>query len=399
MGKNVFLNHPYMQKGREQMLKGEYQNDCRGCYQFLENGHDGFRTPYQQTLVELADSYGQSTEEFETNIKSTFDSKYLKSISAKELEISFGNICDLMCVYCSSNYSSLIEAEDRKWNENNLQFQRHSIEENDDFISAFYQWLEEDSLGKLKIIHVIGGETLFNSYFYVFMKKLDEIYRRSNFQHEIVMNVFSNLNHKSSVKKFISATRDMHPNFNFNLMFSNESTGKKAEMIRYGMSWKQVEENVQDILKTPRINLGFAPSFNALSITSSLEFFWFIKNLHKQSNSKFFCGDNYISFPNGFSPFVLTADFIPYIDETLKFLKTTGNTFLVDESVSRLIILFESFKNSIFNYKIAESKKVIEDRKDFFNQINKLILRRNIDFAGTFPEYVKFYNDCDDSQK
>ncbi len=385
-----------MQKGRELMLKGEYQDDCKGCYKFLENGDDGFRTPYPTTLSELSKSYGETVQDFEAHITTPdFEQKYLISPQARELEVGFGNICDLMCVYCDSNYSSLIEAEDRKYNQTNLQFARSSIESNDDFLNAFWKWLEEDAIKDIHIMHLIGGETLYNNYFYVFMKRLNEIYLRGGYSHAITLNVFTNLNNKSSVSKFIETVQSIHPNFHFNLMFSNESVGPKAEVIRNGLNWERVQSNVKAVASVDRIKLGFSPSFNSLSITSATDFLMFIRSLKKSADQKFLCGNNYISTPLGYNPFILTPDFIPYIGETLYFLSKFGTQFLANESVEKLTILFESFKSGILNNQENPTPQLNRDRIDFHRRINLLKTRRSVDFDLIFPEYRKFYELCE----
>ncbi len=377
------------------MLKAEYQSDCQSCYKFLESGDDGFRTPHPKTLLQLSESYGETVSDFESHIqKPDFDPKYLVSKTAKELEVSFGNICDLMCVYCSGNYSSLIEAEDKKYNQADIPFDRHPIEANDDFLKAFWQWLEEDSIQDLEIIHLIGGETLYNNYFYDFMKRLNEIYLRGGYSHHITINVFSNLNNKVSVRKFIETLETIHPHFKFNLMFSNESVGSKAEYIRSGLSWERVQSNVKAIADVERIKLGFAPSFNSLSMTSATDFLMFVKSLQKKSNQRFLVGNNYISTPRCLSPFILSPEFTPYISETLYFISKVGPQFLANESVEKLSALFESLKSGIQNNATNPSVHLDRDRQDFFRRINSLKTRRNADFDSAFPEYRKFYEFC-----
>ncbi len=386
-----------MKKGRELMLKGEYQSDCKGCYKFLESGDDGFRTPYPKTLTELSSSYGETVEGFETNIqKSDFDPKYLTSITARELEVSFGNICDLMCIYCNSNYSSLIEAEDLKYNQVDIEYiGRSPIESNEDFLNVFWKWLEEDSIKDLDIIHLIGGETLYNNYFYEFMRRLNEIYLRGGYKHHITINVFTNLNNKTSVNKFIATVQSIHPNFKFNLMFSNESTGLKAEYIRSGLSWERVQENVKAVAKVERIKLGFAPSFNSLSMTSATDFLMFVKSLQRSPDQRFMVGNNYISTPPGLSPFILTPEFVPYISETLYFISKFGSQFLANESIEKISLLFESFKSGILNNATNPLPQVERDRHDFSKRVNLLKVRRNADFDSVFPEYRKFYEYCE----
>lgn len=391
LGKNVFLNHPYMQKGRELMLKGEYQFDCRTCYETS----DGFQTPYPETLRLLAPSFGESETELDANFKKIpYDPKYLTSRTATELEVSFGNACDLMCVYCSSSYSSLIEAEDRKFMEPPSQFTQSPIAKNDDLLAAFWQWMDEDALKQLRSIHLIGGETLFNDYLHVFLNRLDECYRKNALAHEVHINIFSNLNNSASVGRFADTIIRIHPNLRINLLFSNEAIGARAEFIRHGMNWDRTLGNLEKILSVNRINLGFAPSFNSLSVSSAPEFLKFIYGLHLSSGKKFYCGDNYIPYPYGYSPFILTGEFISYVEESLSFLTTKGPAFLEASSVEKLTGFFTTLHKKLLSNEDAD-EELRKKRADFARKIRTLRERRNVDFAGTFPELAPFHSLCE----
>ena len=394
LGKNVFLNHPYMKKGRELMLKGEYQFDCRTCYETSGDG-DGFQTSYTDTVKQLAPTYRESEAELDINLRKTpYDAKYLTSHSAIELEVSFGNACDLMCVYCSSAYSSQIEAEDKRFNEPPSQFVQTAIEKNEDLLEAFWQWIDEDALKDIGNIHLIGGETLFNDYLYTFLDKLDACYRKNNLTHVIFINVFSNLNNTSAVKRFSDTILRIHPNFRVKLLFSNESTGKRAEFIRHGMNWERTLGNVKRVLEVGRIDLGFAPSFNSLSMSTAREFLGLVYELHQLSGKKFYCGDNYIPFPYSFNPFILTKEFLPYAEEAIKFLDEKGNEFLLEESIVRLRKFFETFRRMVLSN--SDTNVALKQKRiDFARKIRSLQERRNVDFAEAFPEYEEFCSLCE----
>lgn len=393
LGKQVFLNHPYMQKGRELMLKGEYQFDCRTCYETSDE--NGFQTSYPETLKQLAGTYGESEAQLDAGFrKSPYDQKYLTSHKAIELEVSFGNTCDLMCVYCSSAYSSLIEAEDKKFREPPSPFTQTPIEKNEDFLGAFWTWMEEDALKDIRNIHLIGGETLFNDYLYRFMENLDSIYRKKGFTHDVIINIFSNLNNTTAVKRFSETALRVHPNFRIKLLFSNEATGKRAEFIRYGMNWERTLGNVKYLLDVGRIDLGFAPSFNSLSISTAADYLKLIYELHQGSGKKFYCGDNYIPFPYAYSPFILNDEFLPYADEALRFLHEKGNEFLLPESVLRLKNFFETFRKIVKANQ--DSNPVLRQKRvDFVRKIRTLQERRDADFAAAFPEYENFCMLCE----
>lgn len=149
------------------------------------------------------------------------------------------------------------------------------------------------------------------------------------------------------------------------------------------------------VLEIERIELGFAPSFNSLSVSSIPEYLKFLHELHRGSGKKFYCGDNYIPFPHGYSPFILTNDFVPYVDEGLAFLKTKGADFLLEESILRLDSFLSTLRQKLLsNDDEAEGLRL--KRLDFLRKMKTLIERRNVDFTGTFPEYENFCGLCED---
>lgn len=397
----VFLNHPYMQKGRELMIKGEYQEDCKGCYKYLENGFDGFRTPFDQTVKELSASYGESAKSFLKNIESkTIDQKYLFSSTVLEMEVSFGNLCDLMCLYCNANYSSKIEAEEKEAGDYQPAFIRNKIEDNEDFLEAFWLWVEQIAIKDVRTIHLVGGETLFSNYLFEFLKRFDEIYKKQNSSQNILINIFSNLNNEASVNRLIETTSILHPRITINVQFSNESIGKKAEIIRYGLDWNRAVNNIRQILKCPKIRLGFGITINTLSLSGTLEYLNFIKDMRTLSQYNFYISDNYISYPYGQNPCILTENFTRYTVDVIDFLVKEGNNFIIDSStINKLIMIFHSIDGSIVNNnKLSESNdnflKLKNDRIDFARGIQKMEKRRGIKFWDIFPEYKEFYELC-----
>lgn len=391
-GTEIFLNHPYMKKGRDLMMKGEFQWDCRGCYEYAKTGAEGFRTPYHETLKLLSGTYGESPDELQKNLK-VCDPKYLTSHAVKELEVGLGNLCDMKCVYCTSDWSSMIEAEENQFGQSQAIYHRRPIEENKDFVDAFWKWLEESAVETVEHIHLIGGETLFNSYFYIFMEKLDQIYRRRNLSHKIIVNIFTNLNNENSVQKLLRLLKETHPQISLNLNFSNESVGARAEFIRNGLGWDRAVKNMDKLFDEGKKVLSFSPSFNNLSISSAADFFRFIRDYSRKAGQPVYVGDNYISHPHWLSPNILTEDFIRYFDEARELLNREGKDFLTPESRSNLMNLFQSFETGVRNN--AQSlEPLLYSRKLFYSSIINLQKRRGLQFTQTFPEYRDFLLKC-----
>lgn len=394
-GTDVFLNHPYMKRGRELMLKGQYQWDCRGCYEYAKAGGVGFRTPHDETLEILAGCYGEDVDSLRKNFaRSQVDQKYLVSQTVKELEVGLGNLCDMKCLYCTSDWSSMIEAEERELGGSKNIYHRSTIEENKDFVDAFWKWMEETALLSLENIHLIGGETLFNRYFYVFVEKLDGLYRSLGLQQKITVNVFSNLNNESTVQRFLKLLKDIHPRIVFNLTFSCEAIGPKAEFIRSGLSWERAMRNVEALLADGRIVLSFAPSFNNISLTSALDYLKFVRAYGHRVGQPVYVGDNNISHPTWLSPHILTREFIPVCQEVRAFLQKEGDDFLDPESRENLLALFSAFEGSIRKNNENEDFELLKARRWFYRSILDLQKRRNVSFTATFPEYKSFLIKC-----
>lgn len=394
-GTDIFLNHPYMKSGRDLMLKGKFQWDCRGCYEFAKTGDLGFRTSFDETLDLLAPDYGDSPDELRRHFScGDPDPKYLISHSVKELEVGLGNLCDMKCIYCTSDWSSMIEAEERESGGPRNVYHRTSIEENADFVDAFWMWMEETALKSLETIHLIGGETLFNKYFYVFMEKLDALYRSMNLSHPIRVNVFTNLNNEGSVQKLLQLLKVNHPGIILNLNFSNESLGDRTEFIRNGLSWERAKKNIDTLYADGKVVLSFAPSFNNLSLSSALEYLKFIRDYSRRVGQPVFVGDNNISHPGWLSANILTEEFIPYCEEVRSFLKDEGKDFLTPDSRENLIKLFRSFEEGIRQNNSLMDDALRTERKLFYRRITDLQKRRNLEFTRTFPEYRHFLLKC-----
>lgn len=399
MGTSVFLNHPYMQEGRRLMLEGMYQEDCKGCYFADDSGANGFRTPFNESVKDLSTAYKTSSQDFLENIVKKDTEQYLKTSSAKELEVNLGNLCDLMCIYCDGNYSSRIEAEEKKHNLHTTDDRiNSSIDENSDLVKNFWQWLEEEGIHDLHCIHLLGGEPLFNSYIYTFFEKLNDIYVRQKITQRISINIFSNLNNETSIKKFLQAVFSLNKNIEIVIYFSNEAYGKRSEIIRYGLNWDRAVQNINSIIDCKKVRLAFAPTFNLLSLSSTLDYFKFIQTLRGKVEYDFCIGDNIVSSPEWQSPFILTPFYTDYVSQVLDFLINEGPKFIESNPLSRLIDAFKSLELFLKNDVHNNSEDIQKKRVDFLINIKRLEEKRNINILETFPEYDSFFKVCQSVQ-
>ena len=131
------------------------------------------------------------------------------------VEVYFSNACNLGCVYCSSQLSSTIEAEDRKFGtlttENNFR----------DLVPYFWQWFPE-GFPSVKRFHVLGGEPFYQ----LVSRKLARV--------DITVSV--------------------------------DCAGPQQEYVRWGFEWNQWRENFELLIRHRWLYLVINQTISALTI-------------------------------------------------------------------------------------------------------------------------------------
>jgi hypothetical protein len=86
---------------------------------------------------------------------------------------------------------------------------------------------------------------------------------------------------------------------------------------------------------------------------------------------------------------ILTDDFMPYMDDTLEFIKSSE--WLSD-------LEYEKFKHvtDFMKAKTISEEKIRAGRRDFYSFFTENDKRLSTNLLETFPEYTDFYNLCKD---
>jgi hypothetical protein len=95
------------------------------------------------------------------------------------------------------------------------------------------------------------------------------------------------------------------------------------------------------------------------------------------------------------NPYILPPEYAVYIDESIAILEEESK-IINDHYRYSLFGRWDAYISFLKTIKagIENPIKDIQARKEFVENIDKLSARRNLDFPGTFPEMVKFYEDC-----
>lgn len=164
--------------------------------------------------------------------------KYGPGIS--NLDIRFGNSCNLKCLSCYEKSSSSIAQEAIQMKEQNL-IPVYNILENPNF-----NWADNDTIDKIldlpiQQVYLTGGEPTMAKHLPDFLEKLDkDVLLRFNTNATVW-----NYKLEKILKQFKRVTMSM----------SIDAIGKKIEYIRYGSDWKLIEENYKKYSSFCKVNI------------------------------------------------------------------------------------------------------------------------------------------------
>ena len=205
-------NDPRLMRFRESMYTTEWPSEC-------------YRCQIQET---------QSGGSFRTAVNSAVKINKNFGVWPSRWNLIFGNICNLACWTCNEQSSSVIMQHKKNINILPVDF----VDPEETFAQ---QWnlLEQDILKSydyhdVVLLTILGGEPLYNKTVSEFLDKLKSLGLSSRTRLEFHTN-----GTKINKKLFSKNT------WNYVCVFlSLDAVGKKAEWLRYGCSWPEIESNI-----------------------------------------------------------------------------------------------------------------------------------------------------------
>ena len=175
---------------------------------------------------------------------------------------------------------------------------------------------------------------------------------------------------------------------NFSLYTSIDSWGAEAEYMRTGLNCEHWENNLKKILSTGA-SVGLMCTFNVLSVTNFKKLLPKVIEWRKEFGKRSISFDTpYLKEPPHWMINILTEDFLPYMDDTLKYMEENSEWITDFE--------YEKFKR-LTNYmkeNPVSPDKIRNGRRDFYVFFTENDKRLNTDLLAVFPEYTEFYNLC-----
>ena len=201
---------------RKEMLIQQFPRACHSC--------------------EIQEQVGPS---FRTGINSQHST--VNASHPREWSIMFGNTCNLACWTCNEQWSSTIETHKKSLKilpvghqSPNLEFERHwpALREN---ILKSYDHHADVTL------NILGGEPTYNSTVIEFLHWLLDNGYASRTRLEITTNGTKN-------KKLMQSLDQQHWKYIY-VAVSVDAVGERAEWIRYGSRWQDVNNSIDYYIK------------------------------------------------------------------------------------------------------------------------------------------------------
>lgn len=353
------FNSDKMKQLRLNMLNETPSDICEFCYKHEAAGPYSFRSYSKE----------QFSKRFDELVPLTKEDGTVEEFKMHYYDIRFSNICNFKCRTCGAEFSS-------QWaSENRIHDKTHPILFHAD--DGKGQLLEEvlGHIHNIDLAYFAGGEPLITEEHYVI---LEEMIRKGHT--DITLRYNTNA---SSIKYKNHDILDLWKRFKrIELSCSIDHFGERAEWLRHGTDWGQVESNLLEFRKLDYISFQINTVFSIFNYLTIGDFYHYLqeKNIVRQ-------GDWHHSLYLAVHPSYYSAKSLP------KHLKVAAkeNALLYNaeqpSSVQRLLRDAMNFAD--------EDNTWAENKEKFFQHTLSVDRIRGENFFKTFPELKSFLTDIE----
>ena len=384
--------HNSLQKkdDRKKMLAGERPAGCEYCWKIEDMGRDAVSDRVYKSRIFPTEALIEA---------SAMDPD--ADVNLRTLEISFDRTCQLACSYCNPAFSStwvrdihrngpyrdLVSDGRNHFTHEHTSAQLYTINDENPYITAFFEWWERDLHRTLDELRVTGGEPLMSGYTW----QLVDWFKNNPGRSRTRLAINSNLSMEWAT---IQRLLDLCEGVELDLYTSNESMGAHAEYIRDGLVWQTWIDNMTAIMRSKQTRaLHVMCTINALCLESLPEFLTLLlewKSRWGADMPSFTL--NILRFPSFQSPLVLPDKIrMKHRNRLQQWLDIWWNHAMLQEHernhVQRLIDYLDVVKTPH-----SDAFEITTLHRDFGNFYRQYDQRRDKCFTDTFNGLSSWYN-------
>jgi hypothetical protein len=352
-----FLNSDFVKSVKSDILNNIQTPSCDGCWKLDEKNLQSVRT---STMVNYP---------IPNNEIPSADSQY----TTQYLELRDSNLCNMACIMCGPNSSSMIQDEIQKYPTLASIFENTSISKtahiSDENWNEIYQLLPG-----LNTLFLTGGEPMLVKRFLTLLGDLIDMKLNSN-QLKLVINTNCSVMNPKILDLFAQFN-------NRKLILSIDGVGKTAEYQRYGTHWPTVDNNVHQIMGLPTSNLSsivISSTITAVNVLDISSLAKYLKHIYELGNNSVDYYMHALSYPQHFEFTLLTGELkLQAINEIEKSLETlAGITKFRD-----IISILNNLKTTLLNKADGVDNTELYNR--FTHAIQVLDQSRDQSFMDSF---------------
>jgi radical SAM protein with 4Fe4S-binding SPASM domain len=366
---NDIWNSEKMKSLRLAMLEGKQPEICVKCFSSEKSAGFSGRTRHNREFSHVLDNIPKITD----------DDGTCHTMELKYWDFRFSNLCNFKCRSCGPRYSSSwipdskkmgwIKEQEKVWN-----IQQVGISNN-------YKFLEEQ-IHTVEKIYFAGGEPLLmDEHWYI----LDLLQKHQRYDVRISYNTnLSTLTYKK--KNILDIWSKWQPG-KLEIWPSVDEIGDRAELIRSGTVWKQIEKNLIELSKLENVHVKPAITAGAMNVFRLPEIIDYLVNIGVITASRRFSNFylNLLEWPSHYHVHILSEDYRKkIIDKINNFIQSHNEKYVTDVKFIFLQILFELSRP--YNKEQAQKFVIITEKLDGI---------RNENMFNTIPELNDVLNTLD----
>jgi organic radical activating enzyme len=357
---NGIVNSEGMKTLRQDMLSEVKNNACMACHLHEAQGVPSFRSWFNK-------EYGKHLD---YSLVNTRKDGTLDHFKMRYFDLRFNNICNFKCRTCNSSFSSQWEQEDLK---RKVEWAR-VLPKNDKILEEVLPHVPF-----MEHAYFAGGEPLITEEHYILLEEMIRL-GKTDIKLKYNSNV-SNLRFKNKdiVSLWSKFTKPIE------MAASIDHYGARAEYIRHGTNWDQVESNLITLRNTPNVELNLNSVVSIFNFVSYGDFLLYLDKTGIISPA-----GQYITPYNMVDPFQFAAQALP------EDYKEKGIVDL-SSAISKLVSKgYSNFQTSILKKSIewtVSASTWYQYKNKFREEVLELDRIRNENFAETFPELKGLLDD------
>ena len=390
-------NTPHKKAQRVMMLQNEKPAECQYCWNMeAEN--------------KLSDRHYRSGEPW-----AAVDFEKIKNSTGEEndvipsyVEVNFNNVCNLMCSYCSPQFSSSWQQEvDRSGGYPTARVHNDPghfggdrrvipVREHNPYVEAFWAWWPT-LYPELIHFRMTGGEPLLDKNTY---RVFDHVL--ANPSPKLHLNVTSNFSvDEKSWQKYLGYVKQLCDGRieHFMQYVSLDGWGSQAEYMRHGLDFDLLWDRVNQFLtEVPSYNsLTFIVTMNNLSVTSLENLFAGIlglRNTYSQTYQRVWFDTPVLREPAWQSLQILPESYVDKLEHLWAWMirqsEQPEDPFhgFKDYELARL-------DRDIAWMRAGQGQDHSQAKADFYRFFREHDRRRGTDFLKTFPEMRSWWAECE----